>query len=541
MNPPVSVLVVGAGPIGLTLGCHLRRMGVSCRLIEKRSGPSVHSKAIGLQYRVSEVLARLGVVDRFVEEGGSPTTVNIYAGDERLVQLRFTTPTGICGRDAFCPRAILIPQSRTEAILAESFQEMGGRIEWNTELTDYEQYPDGVIAQIHTAGADQEIVADWLVSCEGAHSVVRRRAAMAFRGKTYPLDFFMADVRMDGTLPHAENHVWLHADGSLAALPLPQPGTWRLFVEVTNRQANEPVTLDTIRRLLTQRAPRIGATIVGEPLWLSDFRINCRMVDRMRDRRVFVAGDAAHIHSPTGGQGITTGMQDAANLAWKLDRVCRGASASLLDTYEEERLPHAAEVLRETDRTTNLLFAPSSILRAIRDVVVLPVLRRPWVQRRMFGKFSQLHMHYRRSSLSQTTGRRWTGRGLRAGDRAPDVSLTDGLTGTRTTLFRLMAPMRPVVLFHNVADATRFAGKLRVLAVDAYEIAPVNEQRSLSGMRDTFGDFARLYGLHRDFICLVRPDGHVGLMATAQPNALVEYLTLITDAAAVHRTFGVSG
>lgn len=125
MNLPVSVLVVGAGPIGLALACHLRRMGVSCRLIEKRSGPSVHSKAIGLQYRVSEVLARLGVIDQFVKEGGSPTTVNIYAADERLIQLRFVTPSGICGRDAFCPRAILIPQSRTEAILAELFEQMG--------------------------------------------------------------------------------------------------------------------------------------------------------------------------------------------------------------------------------------------------------------------------------------------------------------------------------------------------------------------------------------------------------------------------------
>jgi 2-polyprenyl-6-methoxyphenol hydroxylase-like FAD-dependent oxidoreductase len=279
MMSPVSVLVVGAGPIGLALACHLRRMSVSCRLIEKRSGPSVHSKAIGLQYRVSEVLARLGLIDRFVKEGGSPTTVNIYAGDVRIIKLRFVAPSGICGRDAFCPRAILIPQSRTEAILAESFEEMGGQIEWNTELTNYEQYADGIIAHVQTPDSSQEIVSDWLVSCEGAHSVVRRKAAMEFRGKTYPLAFFMADVWMEGTLSHGENHVWLHQDGSLAALPLPNHETWRLFVEVTRHQANESLTLDTIRRLMSERAPNIDAKIVGEPLWLSDFRINCRMVD----------------------------------------------------------------------------------------------------------------------------------------------------------------------------------------------------------------------------------------------------------------------
>jgi 2-polyprenyl-6-methoxyphenol hydroxylase-like FAD-dependent oxidoreductase len=534
----VSVLVVGAGPIGLALACHLQRMNVSARLIEKRPGPSVHSKAIGLQYRVSEILARLGLIDRFLAEGGSPTTVNIYAGDTRLIQLHFVTPSGVCGRDAFCPRAILIPQSRTEAILAESFAEMGGHIEWNTELTGYEQYADGVVAQIRTAGTSEEVAADWLVSCEGAHSVVRRLASMEFRGKTYPLAFFMADVRMEGTLSHAENHVWLHQDGSLAALPLPDHQTWRLFVEVTREQVSESVALDTIRRLMTQRAPKMDATIVGEPLWLSDFRINCRMVDRMRDRRVFVAGDAAHIHSPTGGQGITTGMQDVANLAWKLARVCQGAPPSLLDTYEEERLPHAAEVLRETDRTTNLLFAPTLMLRVVRDFALLPILRRPWVQQRMFGKLSQLHVHYRRSPLSRTARRgRW--RGVHAGDRAPDVTFTEGLTGARTTLFRLMAPMRPVLLFHDVDNAAAFSERLRALHVDAYEVATSRDSATVSALHDTYGDFADLFGLTRDFICLIRPDGHVGLISSAQPHALVDYLTLIADPTAVRRSFGV--
>jgi 2-polyprenyl-6-methoxyphenol hydroxylase-like FAD-dependent oxidoreductase len=540
MNPPVSVLVVGAGPVGLALACHLRRMGVSLRLIEKRSGPSIHSKAIGLQFRVSEILARLGVVDRFVEAGGSPTTVNLYTADERLLQLQFATPSRVCGRDAFRPRAILIPQSRTEAILAESLVEAGASVEWNTELTDYDQYDDGVVARVQTPQGPEQIIADWLVGCDGAHSVVRRKAAMEFRGKTYPLAFFMADVRMEGALSHRENHVWLHHDGSVAALPLPDHDTWRLFVEVTNQPTNEPVTLDAIRGLLAARAPGIGATIVGEPLWLSDFRINCRMVDRMRDRRVFVAGDAAHIHSPTGGQGITTGMQDAANLAWKVARVSRGAPPSLLDTYDEERLPHAAEVLRETDRTTRLLFAPSRLLRAIRDLIVLPVLRNTWVQRRMFGRLSQLHVHYRRSSLSRAVGAEWHWLGLRAGDRAPDVTFTDARTGSRTTLFRLMSSMRPVVLFHSVANGRDLIERCQSVDVDAYEIVTSGDG-SRSGLLDTYGDLSALYGLTHDFLCLLRPDGHVGLIGAADTQALIEYLRLISDSSAVERAFGLSG
>jgi 2-polyprenyl-6-methoxyphenol hydroxylase-like FAD-dependent oxidoreductase len=542
MNSRVGVLVVGAGPVGLTLACHLRLLGVDLRLVEKRSGPSVHSKAIGLQYRVSEVLARLGIVDRFIAEGGNPTTVNIYAGLDRLVQLQFAAPSGISGRAAFCPRAILIPQSRTEAILIDYYRELGGAVEWQTQLESYHQDSERVVARVRRTDSVETIEADWLVSCEGAHSVVRKQANIAFRGKSYPLAFFMADVRMEGTVSHAENHVWLHADGSLAALPLPAANRWRLFVEVTEQQdrLQEGITIDQIQQYLSTRAPGIDATIVGEPLWLSDFRINCRMVDRMHDGRVFLAGDAAHIHSPTGGQGITTGVQDAANLAWKLVRVSRGAPRALLDTYDEERLPAAAEVLGETDRTTTILFAPNRALRFLRNAIVLPVLRNPWFQRRMFGKLSQLHVHYRRSSLSQDHRRGWWRRGgvIRAGDRAPDVAFTNSRSGIETTLFTLMSTMRPVVLFEGVDNAAQLSQRLQSIDVDAYGVttdAPLQAGPSTL-LIDRYGDFAKLYGLRANFLCLIRPDGHVGLVQSPpDDDRLRRYLALMSDCSKLQR------
>ncbi len=543
MSARLHVLVVGAGPIGLTLACHLKRLGLSVRLIEKRAEPSIHSKAIGLQYRVSEVLARLGVVDRFIAQGGSPTNVNLYSGPERLVQLQFVAPEGISGRDAFCPRAILIPQSQTEAILLDTFQELGGCAEWRSELVSYSQSPERVKAQVRHDDSTQEIEAEWLVSCEGAHSVVRKQAAIPFRGKVYPLAFFMADVRMEGSLSHMENHVWLHPDGSLAALPLPAPLTWRLFIEVT-RQVDglqRELTVEQIRRFLAERARLIDATIVGEPLWLSDFRINCRMVDRMHDGRVFLAGDAAHIHSPTGGQGITTGMQDAVNLAWKLARVCGGAPKELLETYDEERLPHAEEVLRETDRTTTLLFAPNRALRVLRDAVVLPILRNPWLQRKMFGKFSQLHVHYRRSSLSRDGRGFFDRRGIRAGDRAPDVAFIDSRSGSQITLFRLMASLRPLVLVNGVSNPTELCARLRLLDVDAHVVdagGPAHGENPRENLVDVHGDFAALYGLKKSFLCLIRPDGHVGLLqAPLDEKGLIDYLHLICAPASVRRAF----
>jgi 2-polyprenyl-6-methoxyphenol hydroxylase-like FAD-dependent oxidoreductase len=542
VNRRVDVLVVGAGPIGLVLACHLRRLGLSVVVVEKRSGPSAHSKAIGLQYRVSEVLARLGVVDRFITQGGSPTSVNIYAGHQRLVQLRFVAPAGISGKNAFQPRAILIPQSQTEAILIEYLQELGGSIEWETEFLRFDQHSAGVLAQVQShSGIPREIDASWLVSCEGAHSVARKQAAIAFRGKTYPLAFFMADVRMKGSLKHEENHVWLHSRGSLAALPLPAVDTWRLFVEVTRQDVQQQtIGLDDIRRFMAERAPGIDSSIVGDALWLSEFRINCRMVDRMREGRVFLAGDAAHIHSPTGGQGITTGMQDAVNLAWKLARVGRGAPQSLLDTYEEERLPHAAEVLRETDRTTSILFAPNPILRALRDRVVLPVLRKTWVQRRMFGKLSQLHVHYRRSSLSVDSRGPWHRRRLRAGDRAPDVAFGTP-SGGRTTLFALMSTLRPIAIVRGTPNASDLCARLRALDLDAYvvgEAATADRNTQSATLLDVHGDFGTLYGLGSSYVCLIRPDGHVGLILVPdERRRLQEYLERICEPSRVRDVF----
>ena len=514
---------------------------MSVRVVEKRDGPSVHSKAIGLQYRVSEILARLGVIDRFISQSGSPTSVNIYAGGQRLVRLQFVAPEGVSGTGAFAPCALVIPQSTTESLLAEYLRELGGAVEWETEFVSYRQDDSGVSAEIRTgAGAIETVHSKWLVSCEGAHSLVRKQTGFAFQGKTYPLAFFMADVHLQGRLSHGENHVWMHPDGSLAALPLPGTDIWRLFIEVTRQDTDqETIQLDDIRRLVTKRAPDMDATIVGEALWLSPFRINCRMVDRMRDRRVFLAGDAAHIHSPTGGQGITTGMQDACNLAWKLARVSSGAPTTLLDTYDEERLPHVAEVLRETDRTTTLLFAPNPILRALRNFVVLPILRSAWVQAKMFGKFSQLHVHYRASSLSADSRATWwwSRHTLLAGDRAPDV-LFKTSTGERT-LFDLMASSRPLLLV-DAAGHSDYTGSLQRLDLDAYRVHPQTGTgpTGASDLVDINGDFARLYGLRNDYACVIRPDGHVGaILRATDAISLRNYLLMFCKPAKVREVF----
>lgn len=539
MLSATQVLIVGAGPTGLALACHLRRLGVAVRIVDQKPGPSTTSKAIGLQYRVSEILACMGVADRFLARGGNPTSVNIHAGARRLVTLKFIASGRESGRDAFKPRAIMIPQSETERILGDLLRERGGRIEWNTEFVSFEEDAKNVTSLLRRAdGSEERITAEWLVGCEGIHSAIRKQAGIAFAGKTYPLAFFLADVELEGPLRHGENNVWLHKDGSFAALPLPKANTWRLFVDVTQTAslASEiGITLDEIRALMHTRTG--GAPVqISNPSWISEFRIHCRMVDRYRAGRVFLAGDAAHAHSPTGGQGIVTGIQDATNLAWKLARVLDGAPETLLDTYEEERLPKAREVLKETDRVTTMMLAPTVGKRLVRDLLLLPIMRNRWVQKKMFTKLSQLHVNYRGFRLSHDEGARgwFAGHRLRAGDRAPDVAFAQA-GGEVTTLFQLLEPMKPIALLGFVEPDPQKIATLRSefsqADVDAYRI--VSQSTGVVGamptLADRHGDFRQLYGLSGDFLCLIRPDDHIGLLQ--QPideRALAKYLALLS-------------
>jgi 4,5-epoxidase len=483
----------------------------------------------------------MGVVDRFLEQGGSPTVVNMYVKREPLVRLKFQGFGDTAGRDAFAPRPIMIPQSETERLLGDAVEEQGGKIEWNTEFLDFTQDAHRVTSRIRRAdGEIEHVESSYLVSCEGAHSLIRKQAGFEFAGKTYPLLFFMADVEADWRLDHDENHVWMHSDGSFAALPLPRPRTWRLFVEMSELETTRSteLTLESIRGIMAQRIED-HTTTLSNPTWISEFRIHCRLVDRYRHGRVFVAGDAAHIHSPTGGQGIATGIQDASNLAWKLGRVCAGAPETLLDSYEEERRPHAQEVLNETNRVTTVLFAPNWRLRMLRDYVVLPVLRSRWAQRKMFSKLAQLHVNYRASGLSQhedATGP-WRTTRLRAGDRAPDVAFRNATTGERVTLFELLQPMRPVVLLganRGVTDVARYddlTAHLSQLGLSPYMLVPAED--AFGGRRphcliDAHGDFQRLYGMSQEFLCLIRPDDHIGLFQRPiREGALNTYLTQI--------------
>ncbi len=536
-----EVLIVGAGPTGLSLGLELHRFGVRFRIIDKNIARSTTSKAIGLQPRLSEIFAVLGVAEKLFASGFSDIRgVNFCAGARKVLSFKLENPPDQAGREAFQPRMIIIPQSETERILEETLHERGIRVERGVEFLEFQQTADAVISRArHADGTEESIPSQFLISCEGAHSVIRKQAGLGFVGKAYPLRFVMADVAIDWDLPADQVHIWFHSQGSLGALPF-GAGRWRVIVECA--QADEPeaeVTLDLIQNFLAERTAN-AAIRARDPVWLTDFRINCRMVDRFRAGRIFVAGDAAHIHSPTGGQGIATGVQDATNLAWKIAAVLnQNAPDALLDTFSEERLPIAREVLERTDAMSKIFFATNPLARFFRERLLLPLLRIPFAQRRMFGKFSQLQMNYRQSSLCLHQDRQWFGSRIRvrAGDRAPDVVFES--TGNRVTLFELLTPGKPVVLMNNVPNPNAVANALERAKISAFEIVSRTSVDAPSGrLRDMHGDFFRLYGAEGEFIYLIRPDGYVDFFQRpANVRRLVNYLEKIRDPKEIERIF----
>ncbi len=513
MNRAIDVLVVGAGPTGLTLAILLARAGVSCRVIDRASGPSTTSKAIGLQYRVSELLACMGLVDRFLARAQTQTTINIYGDGRLLTRLLLDRLEDRSGVGGFVPRPIILPQSETESLLGQALREAGGAVEWGRELSDLRQEPDCVTA---ICGGGEVISARYLVSCEGAHSVARKLSGIPFVGGTYPHDFIMADVAMITTLRHGEAHSWLHPDGAVNAISMPGPHRWRLFIEAGPAR-DEPLTLEAIRSLYRERSGDRDSEM-SDPTWLTRFKIHSRMVERFRAGRVFLAGDAAHLHSPSGGQGITTGMQDAYNLAWKLVQVLQqGAPEGLLDSYDEERRPAARAVLATTDRNTKLLFPTTTFGKWVRNRLFMPLLGTRFVQQRLLSRLSQLDMGYRASSVSRSLGRRR----LRAGDRAPDVLLRGEPGGE--SLFTVLGKGRFVALLVG-EDATLASGLTRLGIVT--RTVPCA------------GDLHTLYGARAGDVWLIRPDGYIGLCGPASRRAeVLAYLSRFWSGAKIERAF----
>ncbi|MBW4718779.1 FAD-dependent monooxygenase [Saccharothrix obliqua] len=484
MTDHVPVLIAGAGPSGLALAVELARRGIGCRVVDRAAGPFAGSRAKGLQPRTLEVLEDLGVLDAVLAGGAPFPAFRMYSGRDVLWERDLGEVLGTAlprrGPDVPYPLPWLIPQWRTDAILADRLAELGGRVERSTELVGFDQDDDGVTATLRHDGRDERVRADYLVGADGGRSFVRKHAGVGFAGTTYESErTLIGDVRAEG-VEGFFCHMFTGGDLAkrFSLWNLPADDHYQFVAAVDPGDEPEP-TLATVRRMLVERSGRTDIRL-HDLRWISLYRINVRMAERFRVGRVFLVGDAAHVHSSAGGQGLNTSVQDSYNLGWKLAAVLGGAPAGLLDSYHDERFPVAAEVL---DVSTAL---HRNGFRA----TTAPVGTAPAIH--------QLDITYRGSALA-VDDRVAPGR-VRAGDRAPDAPLR---TGGR--LFEVFRGPRWTLLAFGGAPTPDFGPGVAVhpVAVD--------------------DDPARVYDVTGGTNVLVRPDGYIGLI-TPDVGRVREYL-----------------
>jgi 2-polyprenyl-6-methoxyphenol hydroxylase-like FAD-dependent oxidoreductase len=518
--PETQVLIAGGGPIGMTAAIELTRRGIACRIVDPLVEPLQYAKAVGVQPRTLEVFEGMGVLRRILDAALLMRGQIVFVNGERVAQLDMTLPDDV-------PFGfIAIPQYATEAILREELAMHGVAVQRGVRVSGFEQDADGVTATLVGDAGEQPVRAAYLVGADGAHSAVRKGLGLTFEGAAFEEQYMLGDVEVDWSMPRGYGIRSMHqtdgkADDLLVCIPLPGRGRYRVSMLVPEELTDGDIPqLHHIQAVLDRLSPE--PTTARNLRWSSVFRISHRIVDAFGKGRVFLAGDAAHIHPPTGAQGMNTGIQDAHNLAWKLALALSGHAADgLLDSYDAERRPVGEEVVGRTVRS-----AREGIGAGSTDVGY--VIRRE----------AQLLINYAGSPIvTGATGPATSGPDG-AGARAPDATgLTrDAVTGP-LRLFSLLgrrehttlldAPDGPVdgAMYERAAAAAVSAAHGRM---DVYLIAAPGADvtaTELPLIRDTAGDFARAYAPAGPSAYVVRPDGYLGLAGSAvDPEQLVAHL-----------------
>lgn len=491
----VDVLICGAGAAGLTLAIDLARRGITFRLIEKNPQPFHGSRGKGIQPRSQEVFEDLGILDRLMAVGGVYPTDRRYRDDGSYSDAEFSASTAPTPAEPY-QQPLMVPQFLTEQLMRERLLELGHQPEFGCELVGFEQDADGVTAKLAGKGGGASLRARWLVGADGGRSFVRHALAIGFPGKTLGVRALVAD----GVLTGLTREAW-HRFGEgdmqrqIAICPLAGTDLFQLQGPIP-ADGDIDFSAEGLTALIAERTGRADIQ-VHSVSWSSAYTMNARLADHYRRGRVLVVGDAAHIHPPTGGQGLNTSVQDAYNLGWKLAAVVQGAPEALLDTYEEERRPVAASVLGLSTRLLGDM--QHGELRRGREV-------------------HQLDIGYPESSLALQHPKR---NGVAAGDRAPDAPLL-GAAGQALRLFHLFQGPHWTLLGYG---ATRDSVTARP-GVQVHIVGPLGD------VIDDQGQFQRAYDLAIGEWVLVRPDGYIGaIVSSANIDVLDAYLRRVLQSA----------
>lgn len=394
MSETANILVVGAGPSGLMMAGELARHGVPCRIVDRNDGPTKESRALGVQARTIQIFDSLGLSRDMLDRGKPMRQGHIVIHGNEILELDFTA---IPGKYNFI---LAYPQSETERILLKRLNRLGIGVARKTEVASIQPTEDSVAVRF--ADGHEETF-DWVLGCDGAHSVVRQGLGLRFEGDKVPQGFLLADLTLEWDRPEGM-YLLAGETGFLALFPLPGD-RWRM-IATTSPGEQGPIEFAEIERLFKERCPYGGR--VRDPAWTSRFVIQERIVDRMREGRAFVVGDAAHVHSPAGGQGMNTGLHDAHNLAWKLAMVVRGlADGRVLDSYHSERYPVDQGVVEVTRVMMRNMVTAGPVVSWVRDHIAPHVISLPAVHRRLMETISEQSVSYSNSPIVGQGGGHW--------------------------------------------------------------------------------------------------------------------------------------
>ncbi|HZT58197.1 MAG TPA: FAD-dependent monooxygenase [Pyrinomonadaceae bacterium] len=507
-----DVIIIGAGPTGLSLACQLVRYGVDFRIVEKNETVTPYSKAIGVQARTLEIYEQIGLGQEAVELGAIAKKGRLIVGGEVRGEIDFSNIGE--GLSPY-PFVLMLEQSKNERLLYDYLQSHGGDVLWKTELESLSQTDANVAAEVRLAdGTTQTVEAKYLAACDGAKSPVRHALGLEFGGSTFERMFYVADAQVDWALGHDALNICLSKETFVVFFPLKGERRYRIvgvFPEEFSKDEGDVLYEEIEARVKGEVKIPLD---IHDVQWFSTYKVHTRHVSRFSEGRCFLAGDAAHVHSPAGAQGMNTGIQDGYNLAWKLAYVLKGrADEKLLATYNEERLENAKHLLKTTDRMFQFAASPEWFVEFLRTTV-FPHVANFVVNLDTFKKFffpllSQIGINYRQGSLSRHEGDEDFK--VKAGDRMPYF-----LAGGESVFDLLRQPKFHLLVFSDAQDSAQtLSSELESRYADLFDFHALPLSRQA----------AEAFGADRPFHLLLRPDNHIGFITEgSSPESLRAYL-----------------
>jgi 2-polyprenyl-6-methoxyphenol hydroxylase-like FAD-dependent oxidoreductase len=528
-NTPV--LIIGAGPTGLMAAAQLQRFGIPYRIIEKRKGTTKFSKALAVQARTMEIYEQMGIVQKAIPLGTSAKKVEIMVKGKYIQTIPLSEAGA--GFTAF-PYLFVLEQSRNEELLLEYIQNKGGNVEFQTKMTSFEIKGDKTLVGVQTADGTQEMIqADWVIAADGGHSPVRHALKIPFEGDTYKNVFYVVDTDVIWNKDHASLHMNLADNNFTGFFPiLDEKGTrYRLVGILPERYYDqEDIQFEDVKKYIKE-IQRLDLEL-GKANWFSIYRVHHRCIERFKEGAVFFAGDSAHVHSPAGGQGMNTGLQDAYNLAWKLALVIQEkAKESLLESYHKERWPIANQLVNSTDKAFSTIVQKGSLINWFRlniaPFLVSRLMGIKKIQQRAFKMVSQTGISYPDSPIA-VSSTYLSKKTPHPGDRLPYLKVFDATTGNLKNLYHLLGE-------HNFHAIVWLSNKDKIGVKDAFAVrdylnrshASLFQTHLIHDQTENVPAFEQL-DLNSSILYIVRPDNYIGYIGKVDNlDALKDYLKLI--------------